>query len=199
MKKALKLLGVGAILVGLLAALILIPKRQELREKAKVPEKTGSLAISPTYDSTQTYVERLEIRFRTGDDQKKAQKVSSLSFRLIYPTIGNSEFVVVGVDNDIQEEIVANKVLENSSEWLFPINRVTGSNGELYIDFAAINTNPSGYTAQDYVNIATIYLQKGTFLKNDLTKLRFDSAKTQMFTKNSPVGNIADLSGEIVY
>ena len=64
MKKALKLVGVGVILLGLLAALILVPKRQELREKAKEPEKTGDMVFSPSYDSTQSQVERIDIRFK---------------------------------------------------------------------------------------------------------------------------------------
>ena len=131
----------------------------------------------------------VNISMRTGVDQDKLEKMSTLAFRLKMNSVKNPQ--VVNEKGEAASSLVPDPGLIAGGDWDFPLNKISSENGETVVDFIGINKNLDGYSSYEYKNLATFYL-KGV-QENDLN-FEFDESFSKMFSKSRPVTSIWSFS-----
>jgi len=194
MKKYLPALTLLILIFGLLLSLQLTSQKQEIRKKAAVSGGTGKITLSP-----QTAIkypgERFTttIKFRTGTDSSNAASISGISLRITYSYSGETpELDVVDSNGNPSGQIYPDSNLLSSGDWTFPIKNVVRSGGKVTIDFAAINTNPSGYKSSQEVPLANIYFKANRVPSSNPIILSFDLSLSKMMTKSDPPTDILE-------
>jgi hypothetical protein len=173
-------------------ALLLFPSAlpiQDLFFKKASYKKVGEIVFSPVQVDSSENVKQINVMFKTGDDALLT-KVSSFSFRLIYPAENESKFLVVDSQGEKTDQINPNEILVNSSGWTVAVNKVKREEGRVVIDFAALYKGYPGFSASEYLSVASIYFEEGSLAKADLSKLSLDGSQTLMYTKEAPIRDI---------
>ena len=187
--KGFRFIYIFLILVGVLAGVLLIRYNQDLRRLAKGPDKIGEIAFSREKGvSLPDGVKKVDLLFRTGTESE-LEKVSSLAFRFKIPAKENQKIELVNKDGEKTDVIFPDFELENSGEWKFPVNKVLKADDGLTFDFAAVNSNFSGYESSEYRTLASIYLKVEGEDKS-ISDLVMERDSSSMLTKTRPVTNI---------
>jgi hypothetical protein len=132
----------------------------------------------------------VDINFRTGEDGA-ARAISALSFRLTYDYSGsNPEIQVVDPDGMVSNTLYPSEQFLQSGEWTFPVRSVVEGPGSVIIDFAAVNTNTSGYIQNEAKTIASIYFRANDVPQAGAFMLEFNNDQTKMMTKDDNPVNI---------
>jgi len=120
---------------SLLASLVLLQQRQEIRKKASVPEGQATVRISPETGIYQVGESiPVNIFFNT-----RGVTISAIALRLTYLFSGNNPQI-------IPSNILINQALLNTGDWSCPIKTISSEGGQVKIDIACVNTNPNGYS-----------------------------------------------------
>ncbi|CAN5331446.1 hypothetical protein BH10PAT1_BH10PAT1_0160 [soil metagenome] len=168
--------------VGLVVALFLVRQNQALKEHASSPTGQGTITLAPasvTHYVGETFPTTIKINTASS-------AISSLAFRISYPYSGsNPALEIVDSNGNVSNQIFPDSSLSSSGNWSFPIKSVTRANGVVIIDFAAINTTLTGFSASSDTAIATIYFKATAAANTNPIVLSFDPAQSQMQTKSN--------------
>lgn len=129
----------------------------------KVVNENNSRSNKP--DANIEFTPAMEIRIKTN-----SEVLSALSIRLVYDLSDTQSNPTITINSDL---------IENN--WLFPIKKVYQENNLLYVDIAAVNISPEGFSVQDDLLIATLeYNGK----KPNHKAFTFDKDQTKVIRKN---------------
>lgn len=167
-----------------------------LKNKLSRP-KVGEIAFSLENSNSSQGIEQVNVMFKSGDGEL-VYEISSFSFRFIYAVKNESDFVVLDPEGRSVNEITPNKIIANASGWTICVNEVKREENRVVVDFAAVYKGHSGFSASDYVTVASIYLNKGSFEEKDLEKLELERSHSAMYTKEKPVANILKREAKVL-
>lgn len=170
-------------IIVLVTGIILVQKRQYIISRALTPSSTGEVTVETT--TTDAGYEKIRLLFRTGSDLNNIEAISTVSLKMSLPNVKN-----VLVTNEFGDEIYSiqvNEQLVNGGEWVFPVNHVFYEEGEMVVEFSAVNTSVSGYSSIEHEELATFYL-KG--VANRAVKFAFDEEMSNLYSKRRPVTDI---------
>jgi len=154
--------------------------RVYLASLALTPSSAGDvIVVSEVQDNGLT---KVELRIRTGTNKK------DVAVRLSVSSADSSNIKLVNKDGGATSNITPNEELVSTGYWQFPTNRTETKEGEIVVDFAAVNVTKDGYSSKTYENIASFYLT-GVKSKDNL-QFKFDENLSQMFSKRRPVTDI---------
>ena len=134
------------LICGLVTAIFLVQKNQNIQEKASVATGVAKVRISPV---TKTLAVGEELAAKIYFDSG-GRAISALTIQLSYSFSGSTP--PISADDLI--EIDSNLVLDSS--WNFPIKTVTSQNGKTIIKIGGYNNSDTGYTSSGEVSLATI-------------------------------------------
>lgn len=157
---------------GIISGAILIRNRQDIREKAAVPNGKAEVSLSPSsgsYDVGETFP--VSINFNTGTTSTGFSAISGISVRVTYPYSGSTPAISASNVN-ISSGLLA------SGDWSCPTNTVTESGGNVNIDIACANISATGYTATTDTLLATFDLTVNQTPSTLPFVVRFDSSNS---------------------
>jgi hypothetical protein len=149
-------------------------------------QASGEIKLVPdTSNLAVNSITKVNLSMTTG-----GANISSISMR-ITASLDNSQPEVQVVDSQAQpiSTIQLNSDLLLSGSWSFPVNTITQQNGQLTIDFSAVNTEPLGYSNINYINLGSFYLLGSAITTNPVV-FTFDTSQTKMLNKNDPPQNV---------
>jgi len=162
------------LLVGLIAGLILIRQRQDIRKKASTPTGTATINLSPA-SGTHGVGESFEVNvsFNPG-----GVAISAVAARLVYPYGEASPALSAATP-------IISSALLSTGDWTCPIKTVTaGVTGLVEIDISCINTNPDGYASSTDTPLAAITFTVNELPTNNPTSLSFAPAESIITQKS---------------
>ncbi len=160
--------GVG----GIISGAILLKDRQDIRERAAVPNGKAEVTFSPTsgtFDVGETFP--VSIYFNTGNDTAGYEAISGLSVRVTYPYSGATPEVSAS-------NVQVSSGLLASGDWSCPTSTVTESGGVVNIDIACANVSASGFTATTDTLLATFDLTVNRAPSTSPFTIRFDPSNS---------------------
>ena len=150
-------------------------------------QKSGYIkVIQDSVDHTVGELFSVAISINTG-----GRAISSVTWRISYPYSGTTpELNVVDPIGTQATQIVPLTPFTGATDWTFSVNSVSRANGQVTIDFAAVNTSTAGYTSNVDVPMARIYFKANRLPAVNPTQLTFDPLQTKMLSKTTPLTDI---------
>jgi hypothetical protein len=137
---------VVVLILGLVAAIFLAQRNQNIKERASTPTGIAKVRLSPTTKTIEVGDEfESVIYFDTG-----GRAISAITVQLSYTYTGNEP----PISTDDLIEIDSSLVLDSS--WNFPIKTVTSQNGTTIIKIGGYNNSDSGFTSTGEQSLATL-------------------------------------------
>lgn len=170
---------------GLLAGTFLVYKNEQFRDKMQAREKLGSISFERGDNFGD--IKTVNLIISTGDlDTQNEAFISSISIKA---KLGNTGEKLEFVDNLHQPAlgVTLSDTFADNGEWLFPVNTIYQKDGQYYLDFVAVNTSTSGFSALTPVRLGTVFIKSSLVDTPDFTLVAED---TKMMSKNKPVINI---------
>lgn len=166
-------LAVIVLVGGFVAGLILVRRRQEIREEAAVPTGQAQVSIFPTtgtFDVGDTFP--VSVRFNTANIP-----ISGIAVRLTYPYTG-SEPEIVASDIEISSQLLS------SGDWTCPTRNIAAQAGNLNIDIACANISAAGFVTTADTLLATFKLTANRVPATNPTVVRFDPSQSVISRKS---------------
>lgn len=158
---------------GIIAGLVLVRQKQELREKAAVPGGQAEVSLFPTtgsFDVGDTFP--VSVYFNTANIA-----ISGVSVRLTYSYFGATpEFVASNIE--------INSVLLSSGDWTCPTRNVTAEAGKANIDIACANISAAGFSTSSDTLLATFDFAVERTPAVDPVVVRFDPSMSVITQKS---------------
>ena len=156
---------------GLVAAFLLIPRYQYIREKAAIPGGVAKMFLTPESKSVEAGESfQANILFDTS-----GYKASGLTLRLLYPFEGDQPPISAS-------DISYNTDLVTDGSWEFPYQKIYTSANNIIIELAGLNNTTEGYATQGQEVLATITFQAN---KPGTITVAFDEEKSVIADKTS--------------
>ena len=158
---------------GIVAGVLLLRERQELREEAAVPGGQAEVSITPssgTYGVGETFSS--SIYFNTANIA-----ISGISVRLVYPYSGATPELVAS-------NIQVNSLLLSSGNWTCPTRNVTAEAGSVNIDIGCANISAIGYSNNTDTLLATFDFTMERQPLVDPVTVRFDPSMSVITRKS---------------
>jgi len=171
--------------IGIFSGLLLVKEKQSLQKEAKISEGVAK------------GVTQVAIMFRTSPKDSQPKTISGISIRLAYDG-KDPNFKIVNSSGAHSNLIYPDSNLTKIQGWTFPVNKVSSQKDKLFIDFAGIYTDISGFSSNDFVTLATIYIKDQSFDQNSLN-LTFDLEKSKVMTKEENPKNILSTPDNLYY
>lgn len=178
----LKLIGLVILIIGLVIAGLLVTRRQLFSNRAFTPGPTTSsdnLFLSPVSGSALVGdIIPVDIKFRSPIDlaTNNPIAITSIALKATFPTVGVQ--VVDALGNPSFQAYPT-----TLADWTFPVKSVTIASGIATLEFAAVNTNVSGFTAQSDTTLATLYTKVVSLPPSNFLVISLDKTEAQMYPK----------------
>jgi len=202
------IIGILLLLTGLIAAVMLVKERQEIRKQAAVTSGRFHVALSPDSGELEP-AQTLPIAIKFSAEDPANNKIAAISLRLTYEFSDTTPSLIV-------ENVDLNTAVFDPASWNCPINQVEVEEDRVTIELLCANVS-EGYQAPEYVagdtntwaTLATITLEADPQGANPQTEftLRFDPTDSIVTRKTdgqdflaipeTPAATIALRTGEL--
>lgn len=116
--------------------------------------------------------------------------ISSISMRITTQVTGtNPELSIVDSQGNSISQLQLNNDLLITGDWVFPVNSISEQNGNITIEFSAINNSLTGYSNVNFVNLGTFYLLANQVTESPI-EFKFDNTQTLMLNKSLNPQNV---------
>ncbi|HLE48455.1 MAG TPA: hypothetical protein VI819_00260 [Patescibacteria group bacterium] len=161
------ILGVLVLIGGVVAGILLVRERQDLREKAAVPGGQARVSLFPTTGNFKVGdTLPVSIYFNTSD-----VSISSINVRLRYPFSGTTPEISAS-------NVTINSVLASSGKWSCSKKSITADGGNVLIDIGCSIESATGYKTNSDTLLATFDLKVDRIPSTNPFKITFDPAQS---------------------
>lgn len=161
------ILFVAVLVSGLVAGVVLLRERQDLRKLASTPDGEATVTLSPesgTYQVGDTFT--VSVFFNTSN-----LPISGVATLLTYPYAGSSANVSVS-------NVQVNPTIMSSGEWTCPTVNSSESSGLVQIEIACANISATGFSSNTNVLFATFDVNVDAVPTNNPVVVEFDPGES---------------------
>jgi hypothetical protein len=167
------------------AGSFLVYQRQNFKTSQENRESLGSISFQKGDNIGD--IKGIDLIFATGDlNSGDKVKISSISVKADIGSVNQNLEFVDGLQKTTSKMVVSENLLK-SGEWSFPVNTAYEENGRYYLEFAAVNITPEGFSTIIPVKLGTLFIKTSAV---EAPEISLVSGYTKMMSKNKPVIDI---------
>src|SRR3989344_3153367 len=182
----LKLLGVGVLVIGVIAGFNLIKRTAFLSTSALTPASVGLVETAVKDPVNGIYP--VDINLRTGTSETNIEAISTVALKFTVSSKTGSTISLTDQDGNLVSEMTPGANFSQNSDFSFPVNKIDTTEKNIEAEFVSVNTSLNGYSTFNSERLMTFYV-KGANSKEEI-EIEFNKDVSSMFSKRRPVTNI---------